>query len=119
MRELEELGFTIYATSGTATALYDSGLRCHAAYKISNGRPNILDFIEEGKIQWIVNTPTPGAASKVDEIRMRTGAVMKGIPVTTTLSALEIAVRGLKSSDEGGAVRSLQEYHQLVRLSEA
>ncbi|MCR5359075.1 MAG: carbamoyl-phosphate synthase large subunit [Thermoguttaceae bacterium] len=119
VRELEELGFTIYATIGTATALYDSGLRCHAAYKISNGRPNILDFIEEGKIQWIVNTPTPGAASKVDEIRMRTGAVMKGIPVTTTLSALEIAVRGLKSSDEGGAVRSLQEYHQLVRLSEA
>ena len=117
VRELEELGFRIYATLGTATELYNNGLKCRAAYKISNGRPNILDFIDEGKISWIVNTPNPGAASKVDEIRMRTAAVMKGIPVTTTLSALEIAVRGLKNADEAGAVRTLQEYHRLVRQS--
>ena len=116
-RELEELGFTIYATLGTATELYNHGLKCRAAYKISSGRPNILDFIDEGKISWIVNTPNPGAASKVDEIRMRTAAVMKGIPVTTTLSALEIAVRGLKNAEETGTVRTLQEYHRLVRQS--
>ena len=48
---------------------------------------------------------------------MRTAAVMKGIPVTTTLSALEIAVRGLKNAEETGTVRTLQEYHRLVRQS--
>ena len=40
---------------------------------------------------------------------------MKGIPITTTLSALEIAVRGLNTPEEGISVRSLQEYHQRVR----
>ncbi|MBQ3388061.1 MAG: carbamoyl-phosphate synthase large subunit [Thermoguttaceae bacterium] len=115
VRELEQLGFQIYATQGTGAELYNSGLQCQAVFKIHDGRPNILDLLEEEKIQWIVNTPNPGAVSKVDEIRMRAAALMKGIPITTTLSALEIAVRGLKTPEEGKIVRSLQEYHQRVR----
>ena len=116
VRELSNLGFEIYATIGTATALYDGHIRCHAAYKISSGRPNLLDLLEEGKIQWIINTPQAGAAAKVDEIRMRTAAVMKGIPITTTLSAFDIAVGGLKTKDDNVAVRCLQEYHQRIHV---
>ena len=117
VRELVGLGFEIYATRGTATFLYNSGVPCRAVFRISLGRPNLLDLLNEGKIQWIVNTPETGAAAKVDEIRMRSGAVTAGTPITTTLSALRIAVEGLKTNldTEGVTVCSLQEYHRHVR----
>ena len=118
IRELTELGFEIYATRGTATMLYNHGIRCHAVYRISLGRPNLLDLLQEGKIQWIVNTPEQGAASMVDEIRMRSGAVAAGCPITTTLSAFAAAMEGLETTIDSGrmTVCSLQEYHRHLRF---
>ncbi len=111
-RELVQKGFELYATRGTATCLYDAGIRCHAVFKISTGRPNLLDLIHENKIQWIVNTPQAGAAAMVDEIKMRSGAVTAGIPVTTTISALTAGIEGLNEGADIGRpiVCSLQEY---------
>ena len=118
VRELAELGFDIYATRGTATRLYDHGIKCFAVYRISLGRPNLLDLLAEGKIQWIVNTPESGAAAKVDEIRMRTGAVASGTPITTTMAAFGHAVEGLKThlGDDPANVCSLQEYHRHTQI---
>lgn len=117
VRELVNLGFEIHATCGTATRLYDNDIPCHAVFRISSGRPNLLDLIAETRIQWIVNCPETGAASKVDEIRMRRGAIAAGIPITTTLSALATAIEGLKSNldSERITVCSLQEYHRHVQ----
>ncbi len=114
VRELVDFGFDIYATRGTATMLYDAGLRCHGVYRISHGRPNLLDLLHEGKIQWIVNTPEPGAAAMVDEIKMRSGAVACGTPITTTLSAFRAALDGLDATIDAGrlTVCSLQEFHR-------
>jgi carbamoyl-phosphate synthase large subunit len=114
IRELVKMGYDLYCTRGTATMLYNNGLQCHAVYRISMGRPNILDLMAEKKIHWIVNAPETGAASKMDETQMRSGAVLAGIPISTTLDGFQAAIQGLKTNDLSGrvAVCSLQEYHK-------
>jgi len=114
IERLDRLGYTIYATLGTSTMLRESGIRSEAIFRISKGRPNVLDLIEEGRVGWIVNTPFSGTAPMEDEIRMRSRAVMRGIPVTTTMAGFGAAVEGLESlhGTMGMAVCSLQEYHQ-------
>jgi carbamoyl-phosphate synthase large subunit len=111
---LTELGFTIYATLGTSTKLRDSGTKSQAVFRISKGRPNVLDMIDENSVAWIVNTPTGGVAPMVDEIKMRASAVIRGIPITTTIDGLRAAVEGLEAlrRSKGVSVCSLQEYHR-------
>lgn len=113
-RDLINLGFTIYATRGTATVLCEAGVHCNAIFRISRGRPNLLDMMNEENISWIINTPEPSAEAKVDEIQMRARAVALGVPITTTLSGLEAAIDGLRAMKEFGCteVCSLQEYHR-------
>ncbi len=111
IRRLLAHGFTLTCTRGTATFLYDHGIPSRAAYRIHLGRPNLLDFITEGTIHWIINTPETGPQAMVDELRMRTAAVASAIPVTTTLSALSAALIALQAPPP--ALRSLQEYHEL------
>lgn len=115
-RRLREFGFELYATRGTATRLWNSGIKCHGVYRISYGRPNILDLMNEGLIGWIVNTPESGGVAMEDEIRMRSAAVALGIPVTTTIAGLLSALEGLTESVDAGrlAVCSLQEYHRML-----
>ena len=113
-KQLKALGFTIYATLGTSTALRDNDVHSEAIFRISMGRPNVLDMIEEKNVQWIVNTPSSGAAPRIDEIKMRARAVIRGIPITTTVDGLRAAVNGLEAlrKMENMAVCSLQEYHR-------
>jgi carbamoyl-phosphate synthase large subunit len=114
IRELVKMGYDLYCTRGTATMLYNNGIQCQAVYRISMGRPNILDLMAEKKINWIVNAPETGAASKMDETQMRSGAVLAGIPLSTTLDGFQAAIQGLQTNDLSGriAVCSLQEYHK-------
>ena len=116
VKKLDAMGFEIYATRGTATLLYDHDIQCHAVYKITAGRPNLLDLLAEHKVQWVVNTPETGARAMVDEIQMRAKAVSMGIPVTTTVDALETAVAALEACPAGErmTVCSLQEYHRRI-----
>ena len=113
-RELCKLGFELYATTGTSTALWEAGIRSHAIYKISEGRPNATDLIEAREVAWIVNTPSAGAVPRRDEVRMRAHAVIRGIPITTTLDGLRAAANGLKALRGSGGIQvcSLQEYHR-------
>ncbi len=114
VRELIELGFTIYATRGTSTVLYNAGIATRAIFRISRGRPNLLDMMQQHDIAWIINTPESSAESMVDEIQMRTQAVAHGIPITTTLSGCWAAIEGLKALKTMGRMEicSLQEYHR-------
>lgn len=110
-KELDKLGFIIYATRGTSTALWNEGVKSRAIYRVSEGRPNALDLIRSRTVSWIVNTNEYGAQAAVDDIRIRSSAVVAGIPVTTTLAGFESAVQGL--TEENAAklytVKSLQE----------
>lgn len=113
-KKLVQLGFGIYATEGTSTVLTENGIRTSAVFKISGGRPNALDIMRDEDLKWIVNTPSPGPSPKVDEIRMRAEAVLRGIPVTTTLNGLAAAIEGLEALRvmKRMEICSLQEYHR-------
>jgi carbamoyl-phosphate synthase large subunit len=113
-RQLIEMGFTLYATQGTSTLLREHGLRSQAIFRIADGRPNVVDLIEEQNLGWIINTPSAGANPRFDEIRMRAHAVIRGIPITTTVKGLEAAVNGLRDLRQMKVmdVCSLQEYHR-------
>ncbi len=111
---LEKLGYTIYATLGTSTTLREKGIASQALFRISDGRPNVIDLIEEKAVGWIINTPSSGPVPRMDEIRMRSHAVIRGIPITTTVDGLRAAINGLEAlrQNQGIDVCSLQEYHR-------
>ena len=112
--ELVKLGFTIYATLGTSTVLRDSGIKSQGVFSISKGRPNVIDLIEEKNIGWIINTPESGATHMIDEIKMRSHAMIRGIPITTTIDGVRAAINGLAALKKAGRMEvcSLQEYHR-------
>jgi carbamoyl-phosphate synthase large subunit len=113
-RRLVELGYSIYATVGTSTLLRNNGIRSLALFRISEGRPNVIDLIEEKQVAWIINTPSSGPTPRIDEIKMRAHAVIRGIPITTTVHGLRAALTGLESMREMKRMEvcSLQEYHR-------
>ena len=112
--KLVELGFTLYATLGTSTKLYNEGIKTHALFRISRGRPNLLDMIQDHAVQWIINTSESGAEAMTDEVKMRSGAIAAGIPITTTVAGAAAALEGIRDQMEFGRfeVCSLQEYHR-------
>ncbi len=119
IKQLVGLGYNICATRGTSTVLYNEGIKTRAVFRISRGRPNLLDLIRDREVQWIVNTTEPSAEAMVDEIQMRSKAVISGVPITTTLAALTSTVEGLMDKYDYGRfeVCSLQEYHRHIRPS--
>ena len=113
-RRLAELGFTLYATRGTSTLLCNEGIRSNALFRISQGRPNLLDLIHTGEVQWIINTTEAGEEAMKDEIIMRSKAIAAGIPVTTTIAGAAAALDGIQDQRDFGRfeVCSLQEHHR-------
>ena len=113
-KELVEMGYGIWATCGTATLLRDSGVPARAAFAISEGRPHVLDLVLDGAVGWIVNVPS-GCQPQLDEVKMRTEAVRRGVPMTTTIRGLRAALEGLKTLRRNAEfeVLSLQEYNRV------
>jgi carbamoyl-phosphate synthase large subunit len=108
-KKLVELGYDLIATRGTARFLRLSGVPCREVFKVHEGRPNAVDLIENGEIQWVVNTPL-GRASKYDEKAIRERAIALGVPVVTTVAGALTAVAGLEALRRGPLdVTALQE----------
>jgi len=108
---LQELGFWVYSTSGTASTLEAAGVPVMRLFKLNEGRPNVLDMLKNGEIALIINTPA-GHVARQDEVKIRTTALYQRVPVMTTLAAAQatlLALRSLKTKTLG--VKSLQEYH--------
>jgi len=117
-RELTELGFHLVATHGTAAAISQAGVPVEPIQKVQEGRPHIVDFMTNGAIDLVINTPE-GKRSQEDSYQLRRTALTLHIPYCTTMSGAFAAVQGIRSLREGETdVRSLQEYHQqLNRVS--
>ena len=112
--KLTSLGFSVYATLGTSTYLWNSGVESKAAFRISRGRPNVVDLIHKGEIDWVVNTSESDGEATGDSVQLRSCAVAAGIPVTTTLAGFAAAVAGLAEERAERSVYSLQEYHLIM-----
>jgi carbamoyl-phosphate synthase large subunit len=99
-RSLQQLGFSIYATGGTAQFLSAEGIDVDRLFKIFEGRPNVLDAIKNGEVSLIINTPL-GHLSHEDDSFIRTESLIRGIPCLTTLSAAKAAVEGIAAMKTG------------------
>lgn len=116
-QQLEALGFKLVATQGTAKTLQRYGIHVIPVKKIHEGRPNILDLIKSSGVQLIINTPS-GRLPRVDEIQIRSSAVVLGIPCITTIAGAQASVNGisvlLKRSFN---VKPIQQYHEMLKAS--
>jgi carbamoyl-phosphate synthase large subunit len=109
---LDERGFDLVATHGTARHLAAAGVSCRRANKVREGRPHIVDMIKNGEIDLIVNT-TEGKQAINESHSIRAEAVRKGVTYYTTLGAAIatcIAIEHLDDSD----VNRLQDLHNEV-----
>jgi carbamoyl-phosphate synthase large subunit len=106
-----DAGFEIVATAGTAQAISRMGIPVRSINKIAQGSPHVVDFIDEGAVDLVINTPT-GRGARSDGYEIRSAAVRKGIPCITTLTGASAAARAIAAS-RGGAAEpiSLQELH--------
>jgi carbamoyl-phosphate synthase large subunit len=118
-REFVKLGFEIISTSGTADALTKAKIKVTKVFKIHEGRPNVLDRIKNGDINFIINTPS-GKIPREHEVVIRNAALAAKIPIMTTVRAALASANGIRSLQRRKVqVRSLQEYHSDVIPSEA
>jgi carbamoyl-phosphate synthase large subunit len=109
-RGFVKLGFSLIATEGTANFFTSKGIQCERVYKVSEGRPNSVDYIKNGKIQLVINTPL-GENSRYDEYAIGWAALEQGSAYITTLSAAATAVTAIEKQKTGElSVKSVQEY---------
>ena len=109
------MGFHLYATDGTARYLSRRGVPTRAVRKIHEGRPNGLDLLKNGDIQLLINTPL-GKHAQYDDYQLRQAAISQRVSYTTTMSAASAACDAILSlRSRPPSVRSLQEWHQMVR----
>jgi carbamoyl-phosphate synthase large subunit len=119
VKRLADLGFEIWATSGTAEVLRRNGVRAKIVRKHSDGagpdgEPTVVTRILDGEVDLIVNTPfgsPSAAAARLDGYEIRTAAVRRGVACVTTVAGLAAAVQGIEAIIRGEVgVRSLQEH---------
>ncbi|MER7795802.1 carbamoyl-phosphate synthase large subunit [Microbacterium sp. NPDC096154] len=110
---LQQLGFEIYATEGTAEILLRNGIQAEVVGKYSatqeSGEENIVDLINAGRIDMIVNTPS-GMSARADGYEIRAAAVGGDKALFTTIATLGAAVSAMDRMQDGYRVKSLQEY---------
>ncbi len=118
VKRLADLGFTILATSGTADVLRRNGIEATLVRKISERDPSapdanertIVDLINDGDVQMVVNTPT-GQSARADGYEIRAATTGADKPIITTVQELAAAVQGIEARRTGVLnVKSLQEH---------
>jgi len=111
VRQLQRLGFTVQATSGTAAYLRNHGVQAETVNKVMEGRPHIVDHIKNGQVALVVNTVST-ASSHADSLSIRREALNKGLAYYTTIRGARAAVMGIEAIlKKELTIRSLQEYH--------
>jgi carbamoyl-phosphate synthase large subunit len=107
-----DLGFKVIATAGTAQAISAMGVPVTKINKIGEGSPHVVDCINSGDVDLVINTPT-GSGARADGYEIRTAAVRHGIPCVTTMTGASAASRAIFAAVRGEAeVHALQQLHQ-------
>src|SRR5262249_39685897 len=111
-RTLHALGFEIIAPRGPAQAIRKMGIPAETINKIGEGSPHVVDWIERGEVDLVVNTPI-GTGARADGYEIRSAAIARGIPCITTMAGGMAAARAIAAARRGEPeVLSLQEIHQ-------
>jgi len=115
MLRMSQLGFDIVATEGTAEVLARNGIPATTVRKyfmgqtVVEGEPSIVDLINDGKIDIVINTPS-GRSARADGFEIRTATVAADKPLFTTIAQVGAAVAAFEVPRGGMRVRSLQNY---------
>ncbi|UPM50846.1 MULTISPECIES: carbamoyl-phosphate synthase large subunit [unclassified Synechococcus] len=110
-QRLDQMGFRLVATEGTARALSAAGLKVETVLKVHEGRPNIEDAIRSGEIQLVINTPV-GRQAAHDDKYLRRAAIDYAVTTVTTLAGARAAVEGIAALQaQELQVRALQDIH--------
>ncbi|WP_166871869.1 MULTISPECIES: carbamoyl-phosphate synthase large subunit [unclassified Salinibacterium] len=115
VHRLQQLGYTILATEGTAEVLRRNGIEARVVRKAfegqqsTDGEPTIVDLINAGEVDIVVNTPS-GRSSRADGYEIRTATVAADKPIFTTIAQLGAAVASLETVGQPFEVTSLQDY---------
>ncbi|MDP6379400.1 MAG: carbamoyl-phosphate synthase large subunit, partial [Candidatus Thalassarchaeaceae archaeon] len=96
---LSEMGFMLYATTGTANALKTSEVPVERVYRIAEHQsPDALDLMRQGKINLVINTPSKSGGAVLDGNMMRRLAVELNIPFVTTMSGARMEVEAISAA---------------------
>ena len=116
IKEYHDLGFNLFSTEGTAKVIEDAGIPVTRLFKLAEKRrPNVLDMIKNGELNFVINTPSTERSPRADEVKIRSLAVANSIPVMTNLRAAKasaLAIRSLKSIKT--EVKTIQEFHSEI-----
>jgi carbamoyl-phosphate synthase large subunit len=112
---LQQLGFSVLATQGTAEILSRNGINAKVVRKYDQGEAradgelSIVELINSEQVDIVINTPS-GRSARADGYEIRAAAVAADLPLYTTIAQLGAAVHSIESMRKGFAVRSLQDY---------
>ena len=109
-RDFVAMGFSLIATEGTAKFFNTNNIPCERLFKVNEGRPTSIDYLKNGKIQLVINTPL-GEVSRYDQYSIGWAALENKVPFITTLSAASTALKAIHELRHGTlTVKSIQEY---------
>ena len=119
LAQLSAIGFTLYATGGTVSMLAEAGISAVAVGKLGHGRPNVIDVIEEGRVQLVINTVSHFETDEMDfdrqggamvdaagrtvkdGYRIRLAAEQRRIPCCTSLDTAAALVDAIGRQRDG------------------
>ena len=111
-QRLNGLGFRILATRGTAMALQSLGVPAQVTNKVTDGEPHVVNLIEEGDIDLVVNTPL-GRGARSDGYEIRRAALERNVPCITTMAGASAAVSAIDAARRPRVtVHCLQDLHE-------
>ncbi|HEX5392612.1 MAG TPA: carbamoyl-phosphate synthase large subunit, partial [Rhodocyclaceae bacterium] len=108
-RELADMGFTIVATKGTASAIAAAGIAVTPVNKVTEGRPHVVDMIKNNEIVLVINTVDEKRTAIIDSRSIRTSALAQRVTVYTTVEGARAACAGLRHA--GLETYSIQSLH--------
>ena len=118
-KTLKDLGFTLVGTQGTADFYNANGIKCEVVNKIGGGRPDVVDMIMNKEVCLVINTPKAKRNYAEDRKTIRKVCLKYKVSYITTLAGAVAAVKGIEAVKGGhggeGSVKSLQEYHALIK----
>jgi carbamoyl-phosphate synthase large subunit len=97
-RQFRELGFTLYATYGTAQAIEKAGMVVHAVSKLHQAEVNTMTLLESGKIDYMISTSSKGRLPTLDCVKLRRKAVERAIPCLTSIDTANAMAKSLQSA---------------------
>ncbi|MBQ7560204.1 MAG: carbamoyl-phosphate synthase large subunit [Synergistaceae bacterium] len=113
-RKYINAGFKIFATEGTCETLRNSGITCE---KIS-GRPDAVDYVINGKINLVINTPREKALTHTGSA-LRRSAIKARVPYITTLAGADAAIEGIitvkSQNNNSDSLLSIKEWHNMIK----